>query len=370
MGREAGKVTSMTLYYDNDGIKIYHGKAEDVLPVIESNSVALSFNDPPYFRVKREYWDRQWRTVEGFLAWLDGLCEQWKRVVKPNGSLFVCASPDRSHGVEDVIKKQFNVLNSIRWIKEDGWHKKADKDAIRSYLSNWEAVIFAEQYGDQYEDASKALHKDVYAPLGRYIQTERERCGMTRSEVEVALGFASKSDPTRGTALCYRWEEGSSLPTKEVYERMRALLNARGNGSGPYLAKSHDEITGQAQYLRREYEDLRQQYEDLRRPFSAVAQHLDTWFYAPVKDYPGKHICEKPIEMLLDIIETTTRPGDVVLDSFCGSGVTLEAAKRLGRKAIGIEVDLKWARRSAARVSQGALFMPPQLERLERVASA
>ncbi len=46
---------------------------------------------------------------------------------------------------------------------------------------------------------------------------------------------------------------------------------------------------------------------------------------------------EKNYEMLIRIISATTNPGDWVLDCFCGSGTTLEAAASLGRRFIGID---------------------------------
>jgi site-specific DNA-methyltransferase (adenine-specific) len=47
---------------------------------------------------------------------------------------------------------------------------------------------------------------------------------------------------------------------------------------------------------------------------------------------------QKPILLLERIIGLSTRPGDTVLDPFCGSGTTLVAATLLGRKSIGVDV--------------------------------
>ncbi len=51
------------------------------------------------------------------------------------------------------------------------------------------------------------------------------------------------------------------------------------------------------------------------------------------------HPTQKPVEALAPLIEAFTRPGDLVLDPFCGSGSTLAAAQHLGRDWIGIELD-------------------------------
>lgn len=51
------------------------------------------------------------------------------------------------------------------------------------------------------------------------------------------------------------------------------------------------------------------------------------------------HPTQKPIELLKTLIEIFTDPGDVVIDPVAGSGSTLVAAERLGRKAYGFEID-------------------------------
>jgi site-specific DNA-methyltransferase (adenine-specific) len=51
------------------------------------------------------------------------------------------------------------------------------------------------------------------------------------------------------------------------------------------------------------------------------------------------HPTQKPVPALLPLIECFTRPGDLVLDPFCGSGSTLEAARQLGRDWLGVELD-------------------------------
>jgi adenine-specific DNA-methyltransferase len=51
------------------------------------------------------------------------------------------------------------------------------------------------------------------------------------------------------------------------------------------------------------------------------------------------HPTQKPVRSLKPVIESFTRRGEVVLDPFCGSGSTLLAAKILGRRYVGIDLD-------------------------------
>jgi site-specific DNA-methyltransferase (adenine-specific) len=67
------------------------------------------------------------------------------------------------------------------------------------------------------------------------------------------------------------------------------------------------------------------------------------------------HPSEKPVEVITRLIEA--HPPGLVLDPFMGSGTTLVAAKRLGRKAIGIERERKYCDLAIERLAQGALAL-------------
>lgn len=64
-----------------------------------------------------------------------------------------------------------------------------------------------------------------------------------------------------------------------------------------------------------------------------------TWTYNTVKKDRPKHPCPKPLGLMCELISLFTDPGEIILDSFMGSGTTLLAAKALQRQAIGIEVN-------------------------------
>lgn len=67
-----------------------------------------------------------------------------------------------------------------------------------------------------------------------------------------------------------------------------------------------------------------------------------------------------PLAILRPIIACTSNPGDLVLDPFMGSGTTLRAAKDLGRKAIGIEIEEKYCEIAAKRLGQEIFEFEPQ----------
>lgn len=71
----------------------------------------------------------------------------------------------------------------------------------------------------------------------------------------------------------------------------------------------------------------------------------------PRKDHPTA----KPEWLFLTLIQASTNPGETILDPFMGSGTTLRAAKDLGRKAIGIELNERYCDIAVKRLAQEVL---------------
>lgn len=66
------------------------------------------------------------------------------------------------------------------------------------------------------------------------------------------------------------------------------------------------------------------------------------------------HPTQKPIHMIRGLVRAFSKPGDVVLDPFAGSGTTLRAAADEGRRAIGVEYRADYCDLSARRLGQQA----------------
>ncbi len=64
------------------------------------------------------------------------------------------------------------------------------------------------------------------------------------------------------------------------------------------------------------------------------------------------HPCAKPIRAWTWVVGRATAESDLVLDPFVGSGTTLVAAKKLGRRAIGIELEERYCEIAANRLRQ------------------
>lgn len=71
-----------------------------------------------------------------------------------------------------------------------------------------------------------------------------------------------------------------------------------------------------------------------------------------------QHPTQKPVELMTWCISLADDPA-TILDPFMGSGTTLRAAKDLGRKAIGIEIEEKYCEIAAKRMQQEVFDFTP-----------
>ena len=163
--------------------EVITGDCLEVMPTLADSSIDLILTDPPYFKVKNLPWDRQWDTAAGYLEWLDRVLVEFYRVLKPNGSLYLFASPKMAARVEVLTSGRFNVLNRITWAKHDGTYNqgglwsRADKNTLRRFFEQKEEIIFAEHHG-----------ADGYAkgPIGEhYFQPIQNR--LTEAKTEAVL---------------------------------------------------------------------------------------------------------------------------------------------------------------------------------------
>ena len=328
-------------------IELHNVECLEFMRGMDANSVDAIVTDPPYFGVKDDDWDNQWKNAEHFIAWIVELSEQWQRILKPNGSLYCFASPRMAARVEVKIAERFNILPTIVWMKQDaagnGISNRSDITGLRSFFPQSERIIFAEHYGADniakgeagYTAKCDQLRGFVFEPLRAYLVDEFNRSGIDKIQFNVICGFSASAGGM--ASRHYLSQSQWCLPTFEHYHKLR---EATGRFQRPY------------EDLRREYEDLRREYEDLRRPFNVTADvpYTDVWTFKTVQAYEGKHVCEKPLALMEHIILASTRPGAIVFDPFMGSGSTGVACVLNGRSFIGCEKDAKHFKNASQRI--------------------
>ncbi|QBY44724.1 site-specific DNA-methyltransferase [Arsenophonus nasoniae] len=305
----------------------------DALPYVKTlpdDSIDLILTDPPYYRVKSCSWDRQWKTTEQYLAWLDDYLVEFQRILKPNGSLYLFCSSTLAADTEIMLRNHMKVLNHIIWAKPYGRWTGCSKESLRAFFPSTERILFAEQYG--VEDTAKS---EVFAPLIDYFINAKNQLNITGKEIEQYMG----SYMHRHWFSYSQWQ----LPNETQYERLQQFFSQKAAEKRlvPSFSKSYNELQRDYGELTKSYGDLKRQYENLRRPFSVTKDvpYTDVWNFPPVLYYPGKHPCEKPAALLEHIINASSKSGHTVADFFMGSGSTVKAAIKLGRQAIGVELE-------------------------------
>lgn len=309
-----------------DGALVAQGDSLALLRRFPTHSVSLVLTDPPYHATKKEniYGDTAFAEDQHYIEWIAQYAVEWRRVLRPNGSLFCFCDSSMAGRLEVLFANTFNVLSHVVWTKPndpgfDGWKGKMKKEALRQWYPHSERILFAEPA------VEGNLHRSAFA---QFLREARNRAGLSMHQLTAKIGAHGKIN--HGGAVS-NWEAGRNTPSREQYEKMcEALVGTGKIRSMP-------------------------PYEDVIRPFwmDASREFTDVWTFPSVRPYKGKHPAEKPAPMLEHMIEATTFPGDIVLDCFGGSGSTALAALKVGRRTVTIEIDPVWAAEIASRVEEG-----------------
>ena len=307
--------------YTSDRAVVAHGDSLNLVKQMPDDSVSLILTDPPYHSTKKANIvnDRAFREDEAFIEWIEKYTQEWQRVLRSNGTLYVFCSSRMSARLEVMMSHYFRPIAHVVWTKPnepgcDGWKGKAKKESLRSWYPHSERILVFEhgQYG--------AMEASRRSPFGEYLRDARKKCGMSMHELTEVTGAYGKVN--HGGAVA-NWEAGRNIPSEEQYNKMRDALIATGKiGEMPT-------------------------YQDVVRPMSLSndVEYTDVWDFPSVRPFKGKHPAEKPVDMLEHIIQASTYCNDTVLDCFAGSGSTAVAALKLGRRSISMEIEDKWIKR-------------------------
>ena len=362
----------MTPYYQSKAVTLYKGDCRAVLREIAPASVALLLTDPPYginvesdqFTDAATDWDKGDQT-----ELIDAMLAEARPRMKPSGAFYVFGHPGQFMNARNQYTRAgFMPLQELVWVKSvDGRLpnqsrvNKQHAEALRTYFPETERILFGEVMATgrtEEKDAERAWHlreeKEHDAkmkPLVEYFKGELAKTTLTVADVCRLMKARTGKGP-----ICGHYFSGHQfvLPTEEMYGHLREILNAnlRPGVSRVLtrefadLGREYSSLKAEYQGLKGEWQELRDQWEALRRPhFAQPRTKSDVLRYdvVPIAARCG-HPCEKPVDLLADLIKTSTRPGDLVCDCFAGSGATGIAAKVTGRRAVLIEQEESYCR--------------------------
>jgi DNA modification methylase len=136
-----------------------------------------------------------------------------------------------------------------------------------------------------------------------------------------------------------------------LFYKTQCTYNPQMTQGEPYKNKAGKDHTSKSSMTDGygDYTNFRNDNEGLRYPRQVLNM--------PCVERGTVHPTQKPVALMAYLIRTYTNTGETVLDFTMGSGTTLRAAKDLGRKAIGIELEEKYCEIAAKRLSQQVLAL-------------
>ena len=167
--------------------------------------------------------------------------------------------------------------------------------------------------------------------------------------IKADRGQRNRANKQHGAALAPSKDYGESnwdtgRPPRAFFDAMRASSKEQvifgGNYFADLLPPSRSWIVWDKDNGTNDYADFELAWTSHNRAARKVR-----WRWHGMLQEPGHprdtrvHPTQKPLGLMRWVIENYTAEGDTVLDPMMGSGTTIEAAIRLGRKAIGIELD-------------------------------
>jgi DNA modification methylase len=233
-----------------------------------------------------------------------------RRVLKPTGSLYLHCDPTASHYLKLLLDAIFDPLN---FRNEISWKRFSAKNDPNRYGRNHDVIFFYSkgpsfkwipQYGPFEEDYVSENYRYVEKNTGRRYRLSDLTANKPGGDVDYEWHGMR---PYKGRHWAFSHEN-----LDKFLEEGRIVFRSTGM---PTYKRYLDEMPGVP--LQDIWTDIRLQ--------SGSKERLG---------YPT----QKPLALLERIITASSNPGDVVLDPFCGCGTAVDAAQRLGRQWIGIDI--------------------------------
>ena len=269
------------------------------------------------------------KTQPRLLAYLSYMTERllpMRGILRPTGSLYLHCDPTASHYIKVMLDGIFghnNFRNEIIW-KRTSAHSSARRfgpvhDTLLLYTRTsryvWNRVF--QPYDKSYIDKFYR-HVDE---KGRYTLDNLTGSGVRHGESGQAWGGYDPTAKGRHWAPPRTFPGGDAMP-----DPVHDALDHLNSINRIYWPKRKGGVPRYKRYL----DDMGGiQAQDIITDISPASAHSE--------ERMG-YATQKPIALLERIIQASSNPGDIVFDPFCGCATTLEAAHRLERRWIGIDI--------------------------------
>jgi DNA modification methylase len=264
-----------------------------------------------------------------YLTMMSSRLVELRRVLKPTGSLYLHCDPTASHYLKllcDAILGKDNFRSEIIW-KRTSSHNSAKRfapvhDVILMYSKTddfvWNPVFqsYSEEYLENFYRFSDAKGKFRIGDLTG-AGTRTGESGQAWRNVNPTEAGRHWAVPTKVLVELF----GDKSESWSVQEKLDALDKA-----GLIYWPPKGKVPGFKRYYN---PNAGVPAADVITDIEVIAAQS-----AERLGYPT----QKPVALLERIIQASSNPGDVVLDPFCGCGTTIDAAEKLGRDWIGIDV--------------------------------
>lgn len=247
-----------------------------------------------------------------YLAMMAVRLIELRRVLKKTGSLYLHCDPTASHYLKILLDAVFgptSYRNEIKWKRT---HAHGDS---KVRLANVTDCILFYTKGDKYLFKTQHVgYDDNYIKkYFRYKEPDGRR-----------YQLVTLRSPNPRPNLRYTYKD--------------VKPHANGWAVSPEVMEKLD-AEGRLRFPDQEGETIREKYYLHEMKGVPVTDLWDD--IPPINSQARERLgypTQKPLALLERIISASSNPGDVVLDPFCGCGTTLDAAQKLDRQWIGIDV--------------------------------
>ncbi|MBK7612429.1 MAG: restriction endonuclease [Dermatophilaceae bacterium] len=249
--------------------------------------------------------------VLAYIVMMTARLVELHRVMKPTASLYLHCDPTASHYLKIMLDAIFGPTN---FRSEITWERTTTHNDAKRWSPNSDVILY-------YGKADTVTWNPVHAEHSAEYLADKYRHddGDGRK-----YRLDNMTSPNPRPNLTYEWR--GHLPpangwrySRETMQRLHdegRIWYPDSKAKRPQLKRYLDEQPGPV---------IGNVWTDINPINSRAAERLG---------YPT----QKPISLLERIINASSNPDDVVLDPFCGCGTTVDAAQKLGRRWIGIDV--------------------------------